>query len=236
MARDFGRELGPRTRRDAIDPSGLRVDYTYEDATPRLALEISTGQDDKFLAGASSAGKLEKRLNQVAAEESLGGYSVELQSNTPMNEVEPLILEVMRRGEDVSLTYSSDDLTRWKSDGTYSWQKKVRAEFKRLRVVRVARNTQINAVTMHTWGGESLGEWRGFDDADLQIKANMAKFIEAQGYEGHLGIGNNRFRVSNDASRSPVPDLPSGLARLWVVHLWTTGECPNVVWSLGAGE
>ncbi len=98
------------------------MDYTYEEATPPLALEVSTVQDDKFLAGANESRKLEERLTTLSEAKSLSGYSIVLKS-----------------------------------------------------------------------------------------------------------IG--RYRVSNDASRSSVPGLAAGLARLWVVHLWRPAGKPMVVWS-----
>ena len=53
-----GRRIGPRTRRDGVG-GGLRVDFTFDDATPAIALEITSLAVPQVMALGAELIKLE---------------------------------------------------------------------------------------------------------------------------------------------------------------------------------
>src|SRR5437867_4715574 len=46
VEREYGTVPGPPTERDGKDGSGLTVDFTFEDADPRFAVEVTRLRDD----------------------------------------------------------------------------------------------------------------------------------------------------------------------------------------------
>jgi hypothetical protein len=99
ILRDEGRRLGPRSRRDGRDASGLRVDFTYDEADQPLALEITSVVRPQDRSATASSSKLCERLSQVTQTEQLGHWALTLWADADLDRLEPLILDLMQRGE-----------------------------------------------------------------------------------------------------------------------------------------
>ena len=90
-----GKSLGKRTRRDAQD-GDLRVDFTYDAATPPIAVEIWRPARPDVAALNSELLRLEGRLRQIIQTEELGAWMVSLRVGTQRKDVEDLLVEMMR--------------------------------------------------------------------------------------------------------------------------------------------
>lgn len=226
------RSLGVRRRRDGLDATSLLVDFTYEDAVPRVALEVTTVQDDSFLSAASAARKLADRLNEAVQREQIQPYRITVSEWADMRRIEGPLLKIMRTGQGITPgAYSSAELAKWDAAGTLQTNLEQHRALKSLGVGQVLPAPGDGAVSVSTWG-ESEGGWapaKGLEDVAF---ANIDK-LRAVGphYETHMMIGIGRYRVSQDAERTLVPALPEGLDRLWLVHLWQ-GARGRQVWSV----
>ncbi len=235
LDRDEGRNLGSRTIHDFNDGDQLAIDLTYDRAVPPVALELTTVQDDDFLATSSYTRGVSERLSSVAESERLGAWEVTVSEDGDLSTMEAIVTEVLRGGEDVhAMRYTSDDLRRWQRDGSLPEEIAFRKRLATAGVEEVKRSSVVVGVAVHTWGS-SEGEFQGVLDLDEVVDSNVKKIAAAK-REGHLAVGVGRFRVSHDPLRTPVPTLPSAMTRIWLVRLWYAPESGYPVWSARAGE
>ena len=88
---------GPRTRRDATDGSDLRVDFVYEDASPRpLALEVTTIPMVELKAAQVAGDKWSSRLDDLVKSERLGRWNLFLSAHIQVKDHLNEIVEVIR--------------------------------------------------------------------------------------------------------------------------------------------
>jgi hypothetical protein len=66
VEREFGTVPGPPTKRDGQDGSGLTVDFTFDDAAPPFAVEVTRLRDDFELWDADDVGRFKARINRQA--------------------------------------------------------------------------------------------------------------------------------------------------------------------------
>jgi hypothetical protein len=59
---------------------------------------------------------------------------------------------------------------------------------------------------------------------DRAVSDNVKKVGEALGLAHHLGVLVDRFDASAFADLTPVPDLPTEVDVLWVLHKWRHSE------------
>jgi hypothetical protein len=90
LLRDEGVELGPRTRRDGVDGSGLTVDFTYDEAGH--ALEVTT-TPDVGTPTAVAAAKLADRLSEVAS-----GWIIVVSDKATMRDLDAELLGLIATG------------------------------------------------------------------------------------------------------------------------------------------
>ena len=230
------RSLGPRRRRDALDGSGILVDFTYDDAEPPVALEITTVQDDHFLSTIYEVGKLRKRLNESAKNEGLIPFRFTIDERAELRTLYDPLIQLMRSGVSIRPgVYSSDDLREWDDDGVLDDRIEQHRRLGALWIADAEAAPTDREVTISTCG-ESTGEWSpatGLEDVEL---ANIAKLLElGPSYEKHLAIGVGQYRVGQFADLTPVPGMPEGLDRLWLAHLWRASEA-MLLWSVVPGD
>lgn len=96
--RDLGNPLGPRTRRDARDGSGLRVDFTYDASDPPGALEVTSLRREDLMSAHDAAVALDAALSEVADREDLGSWLVGVTSDARIKDLRPDILRLIREG------------------------------------------------------------------------------------------------------------------------------------------
>lgn len=235
LERDEGRHLGPRTVHDHNDGESWAVDLTYDHAVPRVALELTSVQDDRFLRTSSAAEKLARRLTALAEREGLGGWDVILTEAATVRDVEPVLTELIRAGATVDPTdYTSDDLLTWEAEGTLEAQLRQRRQLETLHIQRVERNDRIGSVRLNTFTGFD-GGWEGLPDLDEVLAANSEK-LAVTGLEGHLAVAVGRYQVDSSPGATAVPVVPPGVDRLWVIRLWHLSSGGYAVWSAGRGS
>jgi hypothetical protein len=106
-----GRSLGERTRRDA-QGDDLRVDFTYDAATPPVAVEIWRPPEPNVAALNSELLRLEERLRPIVRDDELGTWRLSVRVGTRRKDVEDLLVEMMRgvRPHDGDLHLIADGL------------------------------------------------------------------------------------------------------------------------------
>jgi hypothetical protein len=231
LAQEEARTLGKRRRRDALDGTGILVDFTYDEAVPQVALEVTTIQDDSFLSATSAARKLAERLSERSHAEALTPYSFTISETATMRRLDAPLLELMRGGRSIRPgVYSSDDLRTWEQSGTLKENLELHRTLEQLGVADAEPAPQFRDVVVSTYG-ESSGEWAPAEGLEDVASANLAKLVAlGRPYETHLAIGIGKYRVSQSADRTSVPQFPPGLDRLWLIHLWTDRGATQV-WS-----
>lgn len=235
LHRDYGRLLGPRTEHDFNDGIRWSIDLTYESADPPVALELTTVQDSRFLGTASYVRKVSERLSKLADQEELGTWEVTVREEGDLTDLQAVVTEVVRRGEEIDVrAYSSDDLRRWQQEGRLEKERALRRRLALAGVDQIRRSPAVTGVAVHTWGS-SEGSFQGVGDLDAVVLSNAQK-IAATGHEGHLGVGVGRYRISSDPADTLLPPLPDAITRIWLVHLWYMPAIGYHVWSAGAGD
>lgn len=237
LAHEESRGLGRRRRRDAQDGSGIRVDFTYDQAVPPVALEVTTLQDDSFLSAGSAAQKLADRLSDVAKEEQLTPFAFTISERADMSrKLDATLLDLMRSGQPVRPgDYSSDDLRDWDQARTLKENVERHHRLEELGIADAQPAPQYQDVIVSTYG-EAFGGWAPAGGLENVARSNLAKLFElGPSYETHLAIGIGKYRVSQSADSTRVPRFPVGLDRLWLMHLWTDKGAMQV-WSVGSTE
>jgi len=231
LATEESRTLGPRNRRDASDGTGIAVDFTYDAATPPVALEVTTVQDDSFLSAASQSHKLADRLEEAADGEGLTRFMFTIDEKADMRQIFGPLLELMRAGDEITVKYyTSDDLKAWDDAGVLERRVTQHATLDALGIAQAIPAPNARAVTVST-SGSSFGGWAPAMGLEDVVADNLVKLLVlGPTYEKHLVIGIGKYGVSQYADLTPVPTLPPGLDRLWLVHLWTAARGKQI-WS-----
>ena len=231
----LGRALGSRTPRDAKDDSGLRVDFTYEECEPRVALEITqidVPQDLQLVGEAEK--KLESQLSKVAEKYSSGRWTVALSRGAQVKELLPVLTRLIQGGRPVRPNdYGSDDLLRMSRDHARAF---------------VAEHRRVEALGLQ-YLESSTGEWDGVrcmvvggglisgfgDRLTERIEAKRSTLRQAQGYEGHLAVVIRDIQASSIPDKTPFPQLPAEISHVWVIHTWGHSGHSREVWLARSG-
>ena len=231
LATEESRRIGPRTRRDASDGTGIAVDFTYDSATPPVALEVTTIQDDSFLSAASQSHKLADRLEEAADAEGLTRFMFTIDEKADMRRIFDPLVELMRNGDEITVKhYTSDDLMAWDDAGVLEQKVTQHVLLDALGIAQAIPAPNARAVTVST-SGSSFGGWAPATGLEDVVADNLEKLLVlGSTYEKHLVIGIGKYRVSQYADLTPVPILPPELDRLWLVHLWTAARGKQI-WS-----
>jgi hypothetical protein len=100
VARYDRRDLGPRTRRDGRDGSGLRVDFTYDAAVPPVAMEITALVDPDVRELGAELLKFEAELREIVTSENLGAWLVGVRVGTSLRGLRQPLVDLLRRQRD----------------------------------------------------------------------------------------------------------------------------------------
>jgi hypothetical protein len=142
--------------------------------------------------------------------------------------IDGLVLDVIRRGGQVSMHYTSDDLRAWAQSQELEWQLEVRGRLRCAGVLSVEPLAGVpTGIAVSTWESFSSGNV-GLDAIDREIEANKTKIEEAAmlGYQGQLVIGVGR--IGDLRSPPAVPVLPPAIAAVVVVPLWRQGGADSI--------
>jgi hypothetical protein len=235
LLRDDGRALGPRTEHDFNDGIRWAVDLTYDGATPPVALELTSVQDDWFLSTRSAVVKLADRLSRLAIDEGLGGWEVIVWDHVKMRDIEKVLARVLRDGDSIDVDgYTSDDLLSWRQAGDLDSKMDLHRRLSQAGIARVRRRSGRQDVSVST-GGKHVGVWSGLADLQAIVDSNAPK-LAVTGLEGHLAVGIGRYRVSTSPEATSVPTLPGAVDRLWLVRLWRPRGAGYEVWSAARND
>jgi hypothetical protein len=192
----IGRELGEPRLHDDQTQDGM-FDVEFPQATPPVAMEITSIADGDYLATANAAQSIVDRHLQEVAEET--GRNVHwlfsVTSGTVLRRLRPYLEQVIRDGRDVG----SDELPAG--------------------LISVGRELGDRpAVRIGTWSAATAGPLRGIYEELLDaVESNRAKLGAASGYERHLAVDVLALRASDPAA-THAPMLPEEVDWLWVVR------------------
>jgi hypothetical protein len=68
------------------------------------------------------------------------------------------------------------------------------------------------------------------------IEANAKKLAACRPRRTHLVVGLAEFGVARDPAATRVPELPSSIDDLWVVHLWSGAGDRPCLWHAQRGD
>jgi hypothetical protein len=227
------RDLGARTRRDGN--CGLRIDFTYDAAMPPVAMEITALVQPDLRALGTELLKLEAELQEVVCSEDLGAWLVSVRVGTDVRLLRPPLIELLRRQRTRSgivlfrAGEAPGDLTE--SD------RRLLTELLDLGLFSAMRLDQGNQVSVSP---PISNDAEGDDGFGAQLRAAMAanvdKLREARPRETHLVVTLDRFDLSADPARTPVPDLLEGIDVLWILLGYYNAKWTYRVWRTMTGD
>lgn len=243
MIRDFGFDPGRRSERDARDPSGLKVDFTYDEVCPPLAVEVTSPRDPQFTEAMAKVTASQGKLTKLAELEGWGSYAVGVYEHVNANKLEGAVAQIIRdmiaHGRDridVDFDYG-DEYSRARAVGVHQ-------DFlRRNEVLRAAGlqlvhkvNEEENRVRLvMVRGGVETGFSRTLNRA---INNNRVKLAEARGAEDrqtHLIVDISELAAPSPVtSDTPTPSLNRDVDMLWVVN--DADRSPYPVWSARRGD
>jgi hypothetical protein len=229
--RVLGRSLGRRNRRDGRDRSGLRVDFTYDECAPAVALEVTGihAPQDRQLWGEIDK-RLEPQLMRLAVVEKLGTWLIVLDATANVRRLLAEVPDLMRSGLSFRPgEYTSDDLLAVpREEATASVAR--HQHFQSLGLVALERQGMVeDGVRCMAFGTE--GELVGFEERiAAAISDNSRKLDETGDRERHLAIFVYDFRASRLVERTGLPTLPEEVDYVWVMHTWPRERGKPEVW------
>jgi hypothetical protein len=233
MKREYEQDLGSRVRRDATDDTELRVDFTYDDAQPPVALEVTTLVTPKTMAVGSELIKLETRLEQIVRSEDLGSWLLGIFADASPKRLEGPLTELLRteKGRAGTATYSVEEAPNDLADG----QLALLTDLFDSGLFMAQRADEESSVSIFppVSGPSVIG---GFGTIlRAVIAANIDKLREARPRETHLGVYVSR-PVSADPARTPPPSLPDGIDALWVLFDYYNAKHTYRLWQMVRDE
>jgi hypothetical protein len=227
------RDLGTRTRRDGN--GGLRIEFTYDAAMPPVAMEITALVQPDLRALGTELLKLEAELQEVVCSEDLGAWLVSVRVGTDVRRLRPPLVELLRRQRTRSgivlfrVGEAPGDLTE--SD------RRLLTELLDLGLFSAMRLDQGNQVSVSP---PISNDAEGDDGFGVQLRAAMAanvdKLREARPRETHLVVTLDRFDLSADPARTPVPNLLEGIDVLWILLGYYNAKWTYRLWRTMTGD
>lgn len=234
VRRDLGIDWGPPHRRDACDDSGLRVDYTFDEAN--VALEVTSVPNQSWRAIQPEIDKLEEDLTAFARDRRLGGWVIAVFTTADMRAISPAVKPLMEAGTEISpMRYTSEDLIDARARGELHAFRNRHRHLDGMGLSKLERQPASDEVSVFVVGPEP--GITGFS-AELAkaVADNGAKLAEARPRETHLAVLVDRWQCSNDPARTSPPVLPAEIDMLWVVHVVRTPNGEAFVWQAHRGD
>ncbi len=207
--RHLRRHLGDPVLNDDGSAEGL-FDVRFDDPEPPVALEVTSIVDPHFIATARIADPIADELSQIAIDEDLGRWYVEVVAGTRLRPIKMAILEAIKGHGGAP-------------PGVVSIERAGNGEPE---VVICTWSSDPQAVPQPLPGFSS--------ELERAIEAKRAKLGRAEGYEHHLAVDLQAWRAQ-DPTETPPPCLPPEIDVLWVVHTSVIGSRlePMAWWSSG---
>jgi hypothetical protein len=208
VARYDGRNLGVRTRRDGA--GGLRVDFTYDVATPPVAMEITALVEPDVRALGAELLKFEAELQEIVSSEHLGAWLLGIRVGANVRRLRQPLVALLRRhrGRSGVALFAADEAPEDLTDGDL----RLLAELFDLGLASAMRSDEGNELSIFPPIGNAQKGDDGFGTLlRIAMAANVDKLREARPRETHLVVTLDRTDLSPDPVRTPAPELPDGL-------------------------
>lgn len=234
VARYDGRNLGIRTRRDGRDGSGLRVDFTYDVATPPVAMEITALVEPDVRALGSELLKLEAELQKIVSSEELGAWRLGIRVGSNVRNLRQPLVDLLRRHRDrnVVATFTAGEAPEDMTCG----DRRLLAELFELGLAAATRSDGGNDLYIFP----PVAAQEGNDGFGALLRAamedNVDKLREAKPRETHLVVTLDRSDLSPDPARTPAPELPGGIDVLWVLLGYFNAKWTYRLWRTTASD
>ncbi len=229
-----GRELGPRFRRDGKD--GLDVDFTYDQATPRVALEITAIHDPRLRQLNSELKRLEADLSAVVERESLGQWWIGIVEGSRRGDLTEPMIAFLRSKRDVPGVVRVDQSGDHHGDPEDA---EALAELFALGVYAMARfGTRSEVFVFPPLRVDHSARPNFEPELTGAIAQNAAKLEAARPRETHLVVCHDRSDLSADPLATPPPELPDAIDVLWVTFGYYQAKYTHRLWRTrrGSGE
>jgi hypothetical protein len=227
-----GRILGPRTRHDAT--SGLRVDFTFDQAEPPVAMEITALVEPDVRALNSELLKLEAQLQEIVAAEELGEWLLSIWVGADVRRLRPLLIEFLCSQKErhgvarFDRERAPDDLS--------PRDLALLARLLDIGLLGAMRNDTKHALSILPPAGDVSSE-RGFGTLLRHaVEDNASKLEEARPRETHLVVWEARSGLSADPALTPPPPLPDAVDVLWVMLGYYTAKWTYRLWKTSRGD
>jgi hypothetical protein len=220
----YGVEVGPATERDGKDDSGLTNDFTYEEAEPRIAVEVTRLRDEFESPSPQEQRDLQKRLRAFVDRKEWPHWTVGVRPETQFKaELEPAaqrIIDWMLAAKVDALgpgTYTSD----LSADLIYRMGKDFMRDADR------ARMAGVILITRNKEGGLRILPVAEFSDGK-SLQRPLARAFEkktaslgrakTKGYVTMLAVDIEREDARGYLGRDvEAPGFPTVLDHLWVI-------------------
>ena len=241
VAQYDGRNLGTRTRRDDRDSSDLRVDFTYDDAIPPAAMEITALVEDHVRALGAELLKLETQLQEVVSSEELGAWMLGIRVGANVRNLRQPLKDLLRRQWDRNggAIFAADEAPEGMTDGDL----RLPAELFDLGLAAAGRSDEENKLSIFPPVSDAQ-EGDGDIGTLLEeaMRDNVDKLCEARSQisgrprETHLVVTLDRSDLSPDPVRTPVPELRDGIDVLWVLLGYFNAKTTYRLWRTTASD
>jgi hypothetical protein len=233
VARYDGRNLGVRTRRDGS--GGLRVDFTYDTATPPVAIEITALVDPGVRALGAELLKLEIELQEIVSSEELGAWLLGIRVGAKVSGLRQPLVGLLRhhRGRNGVAIFAADKAPEDMTDGDL----RLLAELFDLGLASAMRSDKGNELSIFPPISNAQEGDDGFGALlRTAMAANVAKLRQARPRETHLVVTLGRSDLSPDPVRTPAPELPDGIDVLWVLLGYFNAKWTYRLWRTTASS
>lgn len=230
-----GRNLGVRKRRDGRDGSGLRVDFTYDVATPPAAIEITALVEPSVMALGTELLKLETELQEIVSSEELGAWLLGIRVGANIRDLRQPLVDLLRRhrGRNGVAIFTAVKAPEDMADGDL----RLLAELFDLGLASAGRSDEGNELSIFP---PIVNGQEGDDGFGALLRtamaANVDKLREARPRETHLAVWLNRSDVSPDPARTRAPELPDGIDVLWVLLGYFNAKWTYRLWRTTASD
>jgi hypothetical protein len=234
VARYDGRNLGVRTRRDGS--GGLRVDFTYDLATPPVAMEITALVEPDVRALDAELLKLEAELQEIVSSEELGAWLLGIRVGANVRRLRQPLVDLLRRhrGRNGVAIFAADEAPEDMTDGDL----RLLAELFDLGLAGMgATSGEGNELSIFPPIGNAQEGDDGFGTLlRTAMAANVDKLRETRPRETHLVVTLDRSDLSPDPVRTPAPELPDGIDVLWVLLGYFNAKWTYRLWRTTASD
>lgn len=233
LARNDGRNLGVRRRRDGS--GDLRVDFTYDVATPPVAMEITALVEPEVRALGAELLRFEAELQQIVSSEHLGTWLLGVRVGANVRRLSRPLVALLRRhrGRSGVALFTANEAPEDLTDRDLE----LLAELFDLGMASAMRSDERDELSIFPPIGTVQDGDKGFGTLlRSAMAANVDKLREARPRETHLVVTLDRSDLSPDPVLTPAPELPDVVDVLWILLGYFNAKWTYRLWRTRAGD